>query len=199
MTDKVRSLRNIASGRDGATAAEFGLVLPVLVTVLMGLFDMGYNMWVLTILQGAMQQAARNSTLESAVNQSASIDGKVEARVKQLVPSAQLKFIRKAYTNFSSVGTPEDYTDTNANGVCDLGEPFEDANGNGIWDADRGVTGLGGARDAVLYTVTVTYPRAFPMARLVGLSSDVSLTAKTVLRNQPYKLQEASTKVGACK
>lgn len=199
MTGLGHCLPRLARQNDGATAAEFGLVLPVLVTVLMGLFDMGYNMWALNILQGAVQQAARNSTLESAATQTSTIDGKVTTRVQQLVPSAQLTFTRKSYTNFSNVNTPEDFTDTNSNGVCDNGEPFEDANSNGIWDADRGVNGVGGARDAVLYTVTMTYPRIFPMAKLVGLSSTVSATAKTVLRNQPYKLQEASTTIGSCK
>ena len=183
----------------GATAAEFGLVLPVLVMVLMGLFDMGYNMWALTILQGAMQQAARSSTLESANGQTGTIDANVTARVRQLVPSATLTYSRKAYTNFANVSSAEDFTDTNGNGVCDAGEPFEDANSNGLWDSDRGVNGTGGARDAVLYTVTMAYPRLFPMARLAGLPATVSVTAKTVLRNQPFKLQEASTKVGSCK
>ncbi|MCH7628694.1 MAG: pilus assembly protein [Proteobacteria bacterium] len=195
----MRALHTLWRAREGATAAEFALVLPVLVSVLMGMFDMGYNMWATTILQGAVQQAARASTLESASGQTATIDAKVTARVQQLVPSATLAFKRKAYTNFSNVSTPEDYTDTNANGACDNGEAFEDANGNGVWDADRGVTGLGGARDAVLYSATMSYPRAFPMAALVGLSSTVSTTATTVLRNQPFKLQEASTKVGNCK
>lgn len=195
----MRTLHKLWRARDGATAAEFALVLPVLVSVLMGMFDMGYNMWATTILQGAVQQAARASTLESASGQTATIDAQVTARVQQLVPSATLAFKRKAYTNFSNVSTPEDYTDTNANGACDNGEAFEDANGNGVWDADRGVTGLGGARDAVLYSATMSYPRAFPMAALVGLSSTVSTTATTVLRNQPFKLQEASTKVGNCK
>ena len=195
----MRALHRLWRAREGATAAEFALVLPVLVSVLMGMFDMGYNMWATTILQGAVQQAARASTLESASGQTDAIDAKVRARVQQLVPSAKVDFTRKAYTNFSNVNSPEDYTDTNANGVCDNGEAFEDANGNGAWDADRGVTGLGGARDAVLYTATMSYPRAFPMAALVGLSSTVSTTATTVLRNQPFKLQEASTKVGNCK
>lgn len=194
----MRSLRSLPHARDGATAVEFALVLPVLVSVLMGLFDMGYNMWATTILQGAVQQAARASTMESATGQTATIDAKVKTQVQQLVPSATLAFKRKAYTNFANVASPEDYVDTNANGACDNGEAFEDANGNGMWDADRGVNGQGGARDAVLYTATMTYPRVFPMASLVGLPSTVSATAKTVLRNQPYKLQEASTKVGNC-
>ncbi|MCW1383489.1 pilus assembly protein [Novosphingobium sp. KCTC 2891] len=192
-------LAALARSRDGATVVEFALILPVLMTALMGVFDISYNMWATTMLQGSLQQAARASTLESASGLTGTIDGKITTRVHELVPKATVTFSRRAYANFTNVGTAEDYTDTNNNGACDANEPFEDANANGAWDADRGVNGVGGARDAVLYKVTMSYPRAFPLANLIGLSKTVSVTASTVLRNQPFKLQEASAKVGYCK
>ena len=46
--------------------------------------------------------------------------------------------------------------------------------------------GQGGADDAVLYTVSVKYKRLFPMAKMFGWSSDLTVKASTVLRNQPY-------------
>jgi hypothetical protein len=55
----------------------------------------------------------------------------------------------------------------NGDGVCNAGEPFEDANANGSWDADQGKAGSGGARDAVLYEVQVTYPGS--VAKIVKL------------------------------
>lgn len=182
----------------GSAVTEFALIAPIFLTLLMGAFDAGYNMWAMTILQGALQESARLSTIEGAANNEATLDGIVSASVKKLVPNATLVFVRKSYTNFSDIGVPEDWTDSNHNGTCDAGEPFEDANANGTWDRDRGTVGSGGARDAVLYTVSMTYPRAFPMTRLVGLSATVTTSARTVLRNQPYKLQVASSKVGNC-
>jgi len=176
----------------GATIVEFALVLPVLLLTLLGLFDLGYNMYTAQMLQGAIQNAARLSTLQGASDKQAGIDAVVTRAVHAVVPNATLGFNRKAYASFSDVARPEDFTDINANGTCDAGEPFEDANANGTWDADAGSDGFGGARDAVLYTVTVNYPRAFPVARLIpGQSDHLALTAVTVLRNQPFNIQNA--------
>lgn len=183
---------SLRSNRDGATVVEFALLAPVLVMTVFGLFDMGFNVYAQTMLQGAVQEAARSSTVQSASGKLNVIDDQVTSAVKDVIPGATVAFSRKSYTNFSDAGMPEDYTDTNGNGMCDNGEPYEDANGNGSWDSDRGAAGLGGARDAVLYTVTATYPRLFPMANLIGLPEKVSMSATTILRNQPYNNQAAA-------
>lgn len=188
----------LTAGNAGSAAVEFALISPVLVLVIMGLFDMGYTLYTSVMLHGTIQQAARSATVEGAGVTLATIDEEVETQIKRVVPSAVIVFKRKSYSNFSDVALPEDFTDTNANGACDAGEPYEDANGSGTWDQDRGVTGLGGARDAVLYTVSMTYRRPFPMASLIGLPQDVSSSASTVLRNQPYDLQKNVAKLGNC-
>lgn len=193
-----RRLRRLCKDRQGAAAVEFALISPVMVLVLMGLFDMGYTLYAGVMLQGALQEAARNSTVEGAAQRLTTIDTAVENEVLRVVPNADLVFKRKSYSNFSDVGLAEDYTDTNGNGACDAGEPYEDANGNGAWDQDRGTNGLGGARDAVLYTVTMTYRRPFPMASLIGLPENVTNEATTVLRNQPYDLQKSVAKLENC-
>ncbi|MBB4613810.1 TadE/TadG family type IV pilus assembly protein [Novosphingobium taihuense] len=184
--------------RDGATAVEFALISPVLVLLLMGLFDIGFSVYANTMLQGALQRAARSSTVEGAAGSLASIDSAVATEIHPVVPEAALVFSRKAYANFTDVGLPEDFTDSNGNGACDAGEPYEDANGSGTWDRDRGAAGLGGARDAVLYTVTMTYTRKFPMASLIGMSETVTNKASTILRNQPYDEQKSVAKLGNC-
>lgn len=193
-----RASAHVLTDRSGSAVVEFALIAPVLLTVLMGVFDIGYNMWATTMLQGSLQQAARASTLEGAEIQIGSIDTIISSAVHRVVPDATVTFARKSYSNFSDVGTPEDYTDSNNDSACDNNEPYEDANANGAWDADRGKAGNGGARDAVLYTVTMTYPRAFPLIQLIGVPARVSATATTVLRNQPFKKQEASSTVRYC-
>jgi Flp pilus assembly protein TadG len=184
----------------GATLVEFALIFPALMVMLFGLFDLSYNMYTAQMLQGAIQDAARDSTIEGAGGNQAAIDANVTRAVKALAPGSTLTFARKSYANFSGVNRPEDYEDVNANATCDDGEPFEDANGNGNWDLDPGTAGFGGARDAVLYTVSVNYKRAFPIAALIpGQSEDFKLVTATVLRNQPFGQQANSTPVvGAC-
>jgi len=176
----------------GASIVEFGMVAPVLMLSLMGLFDMGHNIYTSAILQGAVEKVARDSSIEGATDHIAALDLRVTTAVRNIMPQATLSFSRKAYTNFSNAGQPEDFDDVNGDGVCGSGESFEDANGNGVYDRDRGITGQGGARDAVLYTVTVSYPRLFPMSRLTGMSSQVTTVSRNVLRNQPYTIQNGS-------
>ncbi len=195
-----RGLPLLLRDEAGATVTEFALILPALMVVLFGLFDLSYNMYTAQMLQGAIQDAARDSTIEGAEGGQAAIDANVTRAVQALAPGSTLTFARKSYASFSGVSRPEDYEDVNANDTCDDGEAFEDANGNGTWDLDPGSAGFGSARDAVLYSVTVNYKRAFPVAKFIpGQSDDFTLVANTVLRNQPYGAQlNVAPLVGAC-
>lgn len=193
-------LRSLLHDIQGATIVEFAFVAPVLLLMVMGIFDLGHNMYTSAMLQGSVQQAARDSTIEGAAGNTAALDQIVTDAVRAVSPAATLQFDRKAYSSFSDVSRPEDFTDVDGNGTCDAGEPFEDINGNGTWDSDRGLVGQGGARDAVLYTVRITYPRVFPIARLIpGQSDTFTIETKTVLRNQPYGVQNgAGVSTGNC-
>src|SRR5690606_26558416 len=136
----------------GATAVEFAAIAPCLLMVLLGVMDLSYNLYASTLLEGALQRAARDSTIEGAEGRQLDIDNRVRDVVDDLVVDAEIKFDRRAYTDFSDISRPEEFTDANGDGTCNDGEPFEDANRNGTWDDDRGKVGMGGARDAVLYT-----------------------------------------------
>lgn len=180
----------------GVAATEFALIAPVFLIALMGVFDLGHMMFTNALLEGAIQKAARNSTIQGATP--AQIDARLADVVDDIVPGAQIQFSRSAYSNFSDVSQPEDYTDVDGDGACNNGEPFEDANGNGQWDSDRGRSGIGGARDAVLYKVTVSYLRVFPFASLVGASQNITTSAVTIVRNQPYNAQTQTLVTGNC-
>lgn len=183
----------------GATLTEFGLVAPILCVLIMGIFDMAHTQYTSSLVNGAMQKAGRDLTLESAGSRESTIDASVISQVQSVVPaSATVQLGKLSHFDFEDIGEPEEYTDSNNDGECNNGEPFIDANDNGQWDPNRGEEGIGGARDAVLYTATVTYPRLFPMAGLIGLPEDVTLTASTVLRNQPYDEQKQRDFVENC-
>ena len=184
---------------DGMAAVEFALLTPVLLVTLLGIADLGYNLYTQSLLEGAIQGAARASTIEDADDNQAAIDARVTKAVQDIAPSATLTFERTAYTSFSSVNKPEDYTDTNKNGTCDKGEPYEDVNGNATWDQNQGKSGMGGSRDIVVYLVTVSYPRPFPAASLLGMSSTFTMNSRTVLANQPWDNLEKVPPVKNCK
>ena len=195
----LRPLAHIAGDDSAVTIIEFGIVAPVMLLMLMGFFDLAHTEYARSVLQGAMQMAARNSTLESGQTTGSSIDTTVENQVTRIVGNgATYTSSRLSYSDFSNVGKAEPYTDTNGNGQRDPGECYQDINGNGQWDADMGATGQGGADDAVLYTMTVSYKRFFPMARLLGWPTNQTITASTVLRNQPYGTQASSTPPTIC-
>ncbi|HQV02681.1 MULTISPECIES: TadE/TadG family type IV pilus assembly protein [unclassified Novosphingobium] len=195
-----RLFNRLRRDQRGVSIIEFALLAPTLMVMLFGLMDLAYSMYTSQMLQGSIQTAARQATMEGAASNSAGIDGLVITAVRTLSPNATLTFSRTSYSSFTEVGRPEDYTDLNTNGTCDANEPFEDANGNGNWDLDPGQAGFGGARDAVLYRVDVSYPRLFPIyAFIPGQSSTNSLSVSTVLRNQPYGQQDtAAPTLGNC-
>lgn len=197
----------LAADARGATILEFGLIAPVLCVMLLGSLDFGHTLYMQGVLQGAVQKAARDGTLETAAGSTSTdrdaIDNVVRKQLLALNSSATITFNRRFYRSFTlaAAAQAETFTDTNGDGLCDDGEPFDDRNSNGVRDSDGGDSvDHAGARDDVLYTVTVSYPRMFPLDKLIGLSSTVNLKASTVLANQPYGDQDSygAPSVGHC-
>lgn len=188
MTRAAPALRRLAADRRGATIIEFAIVAPVMVLLILGLGDLMYQIYAQSLLDGAVQKAARDSALEGGSDQASTFDDRVLSMVKLIAPNATYASQRKSYSTFSSV-KPEDFTDKNKNGVCDNGESFTDINGNKTWDLDPGIGSQGGADDVVKYTMNITYPRLFPMGKLLGWSDKVTISSSTYLKNQPYDTQ----------
>lgn len=181
----------------GATIVEFALVIPVALLMIMGLGELAYESYVQSVLTGAMQKAGRDSTIQGASLLTATIDAAVMAQVNAAAPRATGTSSRKSYATFGYID-PEPFTDSNGDGIRESGECFTDINGNGVWDADPGVSGQGGASDAVVYAMTIAYPRLFPLARWLGWGATATATATTILKNQPYASQTASTPATIC-
>jgi hypothetical protein len=201
-------LKRLRGDRRGVTVIEFAIVAPVMLLLMMGLGDVLYGLYLQSILQGAVQKAARDSTIEGAADNAATIDGRVVAMVGKLVKNMAQNCsadaaapswcaLRENYDKFTEVG-PEPLDDTNHNGVRDAGECFVDTNGNGVWDQDPGATGQGGANDVTLYTMRIRYPHVFPVARLLGWTGPMEIKATTLLKNQPYATQSDQTNVRIC-
>ncbi|MFL9841800.1 TadE family protein [Sphingomonas sp. ST-64] len=174
----------------GVTIVEFALVAPVLGLVLLATFDFGHTLYTRAVLQGIVQKTGRDSALESGSTADAisALDEKVRRQAKALANNSEITITRRYYRTFSDAAAAraEPWTDTNNNRVCDGSEPFEDLNGNNVWDRDGANEGQGGAKDATLYTVTMRYPRMFPLYNMIGGSRTTKITAATILRNQPY-------------
>lgn len=192
-----RLLPALRSDRRGATLIEFAIVAPVMLLLLMGLMDLSYRLYVQAILNGAMQQAGRLASLESGPSGLDTIDANVVKNVREVAQNLTWQSSHKSFSDYTKIG-PEPFIDTNGNGLRDPGECYSDINNNNQWDADPGKAGGGGAKDSVVYTMTIHYPRVFPMAGLMGWSTTQDVSSTTILKNQPFSTQNTVTPVTRC-
>jgi hypothetical protein len=190
-------LDRLRADKRGNTIIEFAIVAPVMMMLIMGLGDLLHQIYAQSILDGAIQKAARDSAIQGGANQTSTIDARVVSSVGDIVPGYTYTSSRKFYTSFALV-KPETFNDADGDGVRDPGECFDDVNGNGVWDADPGRTGQGGANDVTKYAIAITYPRLFPVAQLLGFSATQTIRAQTLLKNQPYATQTVPTVPSIC-
>ena len=58
-------IRRAGQDRRGVTVTEFGLIAPTFLLLLLGVFDLGFTVYARAILDGAVQKAGRDASLES--------------------------------------------------------------------------------------------------------------------------------------
>lgn len=179
------------SNEDGVSILEFALIAPIVMMMVLGSMDIGHSLFVRATLDGAVQNAARSSSLEGATSltQQELIDEDVASTIRELAPGATVTVSRRYYKTFSkaALASAEKVNEQSpGNMKCDRGESFMDANGNGVWDADGGTDGQGGAKDIVIITFQVSYPRLFPLAAMFGWPANIEMESNSILANQPY-------------
>ena len=184
------------SDESGVTAVEFGLLATPVCLLLIGGFEVAHEQYVHSVMQGALNDAARRASVESPVIDADgdTIEAKVENSIRELAGPVAVKatidVTQTSYSQFSDIGNPEKIlTDVNGNGAFDEedGDCFEDANGNEEFDLDSGEEGRGGASEVVFYEARVALPRLFPLNAVMDVSPDYVMTLKTAVRNQPYR------------
>ena len=187
-------LRALRADSKGATIVEFALILPVMCMMLLGTLDLGYRSYVSSVVQGALHDAARMATVGGVTT--AQIQTMVQNKLQAFSRNATITTSTRSYSDYSGVKVAETITqDTAPFGVYNQGDCFQDANGNGVYDTDRGRSGTGGAEDVVYFEVTMTYPHIVPVGRLFGWSSNVTTTQNTVLRNQPFGAHNSAVNI----
>lgn len=191
-----RPLRALLRASDGATLVEFGLVVLPFLTLLMGALDLGYQVYLSALTNGAMERAARKATVASTTKDQ--VAAAIRAEVRTILPRgsrddpAAVTVTPLSYTNFASVGKGERIVaDTAPVGQYNSTDCYEDRNNNGRYDATfGGGDDMGTADDVMYYDVLVKVPRLFPLARAIGLGPDTIVDARTLIRNQPYGDQQ---------
>lgn len=178
-------MRQLWSDARGATIVEFAIILPVMCALFAGGLEIAYKTYMGAVVQSALLDAARSASIGDKTE--AQIAAAIRSRVATLSRSAEVKEIKTdSFFNFSNVGKSEKITaDTDPIGSYNDGDCYEDANNNGVYDTVL-ATGLGTADDIVRYRITVEYPNIMPVTGLLGWSSKQTISASTVLRNQPF-------------
>ncbi len=186
-------IRQMLHASEGATAVEYALLLPVLLLMLLGIVEYNALMYASAVLEGATQIAAREGKTgyaQSGMTQQVYIYGIVKTRVTGLLDPNLLQISSKSYASLSAVGDPEPCISPSAP-PCPgtVGVNFIDINHNGVWDADQGAAGLGGAGDIVLYTVTYPWSIMTPiMQNFMGTNGVFTLTSSSIVKNEPYNI-----------
>lgn len=179
----------------GATIVEFALLMIPLMAILMGGIDLGYQQYTRSLMQGALNDAARLAAVEDPdiAYSGDTVEEQVESLVREVAGSiardADITVTQKSYFDFSDIGSPETLmTDHNGNGQFDEdeGDCWEDLNGNGEFDTDSGLAGIGGANDVVFYSADIEMPRLVPLHKFVNVPEKISMSLETAIRNQPY-------------
>lgn len=182
-------VRRLFGEERGATIVEFAIITIPLIVMMCGLFDLGYRQYLAVQVQDALDQAARRVTVGTSTSTD-QLTAIVKAKVTQIAKNATVTVVPTSYDKFQRIAKAEPITtDTAPLGSYNSGDCFTDINGNGTWDAIAGKAGTGGSDDVVLYTATVSMPQIMPMSGLVGWSSTETITATTMLKNQPYASQ----------
>lgn len=195
-------LRRLCRAESGAALIEFALVLPPLLLLVIGMFEVATAMFVSTSVESALREASRYGITG---NQPANGQTR-EQQILQIVQDQTFGFLDpattvisfKTYASFQDVGQPEPFVDTPApsplaNGQYDPGEEFTDLNGNGQWDADRGIAGVGNAGDVVQYKVDYDWRLMTPfISQIFGNNGVLAMSASLVARNEPYSLLQTT-------
>lgn len=192
-----RLLATLRRDAAGVAAIEFAFIAPTFILMLIGMGDLGHMIYAKAILDGAVEQAARSTTLETGSTIGA--DAMVTERVKPIMPKVTISSTRKSYYDFSDIERPEPWNDKNGNGTCDASETYTDENRNGSWNTDRGNVGNGGASDVVLYSVTASYDLLFTGPLLPSGWKRMTLNSVAVRKNQPFANQTSrGATAGVC-
>lgn len=189
--------RAVRRDERGAAIMEFGFVAPVMFLMIMAGFDAGYSIYLRSVASGTLEARARAASLDGATE--SQFDEEIREAMYDVLPAYaegddSIILTKRNYTDYSRIDAAEKITsDANSNGVLDIGDCWLDEDGNGEYGTNEGADGLGGADDGVYYTVTLQFPRLFPLASMIGLPEEQSVTVKTLVINQPYGTQEDRT------
>jgi len=171
----------------GGALIEAALGLPILLSAIIGVFEVANFFFISAAVENAVLHASRfgitGQTADGSTREE-QVRGVIEEQTFGRIDMETIEIETLVYEQFADIGAPEPYTDENVSGDWDTGEPYTDVNGNGSWDDDMSVTGLGGGGDIVLYRVN------YNAQSLTGFADwalrKITISSSVAVRNEPY-------------
>jgi hypothetical protein len=179
-------LRKLVEDRHGDATIQSAMLVPALILFIVGALEFAIIIFVSSSLEAAVLLASRygaTGSVSGNVSREDRIRAIIEDRTFGLVDMATTQIHTKVYPSFNNIGQPEPLNDRNHNGQRDAGESYTDTNGNGQWDGDMGVAGMGGPSDIVLYEIE--YQTHSITALLEPIIGEFTHRAAVAVRNEP--------------
>ena len=197
----IATLRRLLRRRDGIAALEFAFAFPIVLTIVIGIFEVSMILFVSSMLEGGLRDAARfgiTGSVPVGLTREQAIIEIVNSRMIGLVHVQPADVKMRVYQCLANISQPEPLTlDVNGNGKWDPGDTYTDVNGNGAWDADMAASGAGGAGQVVVYDVLVNWHLMTPfLAPIFGNSGAIPIAASIAVRNEPWNIN--NTQTGIC-
>ena len=191
--------KRIRGDQQGAAIVEFAVVLLPLLLFLMGGLDLGYQAYLQSVVQGALNDVSRTGSLEAPSFECTGdrVEDKIrcaiETRSNVVARNATYRINLRSFYDFSGIGRSEKLVDDhNLNGRYDPGDCFIDLNENLVFDESAGRDDkIGGADDVVFYEVNLSMPRLFPIHQLIDVSPNYEIVATSAIRSQPSAVQKS--------
>jgi hypothetical protein len=185
---KIQVRKNdLLSDESGGAIIEAALGLPILLTSVIGIFEVAHFYFVTAAVENAVLHASRYGITGNTEEGSTRLEKVTEVIEQQTFGSVDMDTIEietLVYDQFSDIGEPEPFSDDNDSGDWDEGEAYTDVNGNGSWDDDMAQAGLGGGGDIVLYRIRY---KAYSLSGFANWATTaIDITSTVAVRNEPY-------------
>ncbi len=187
-------MRHLCSDTSGNPAVEFAFIAPIVLLFIGGLLELGYVSFARSTLESSILTASRMSrAADCPAQQSAQLQEELNKRMDNVISADgndPVLIVSSYGQAFGNVDSPEPFNDIDGNGQFDPGEPYTDVNANSEWDEDMGKSNDYGAYGEVVeflatYNVRSLFP--FVAEKINGGNGFYTITAKTVIRNEPYR------------
>lgn len=184
------SFRRLLRDSEGVTAVEFAFIAPIFLLTVLGIMEVSMIAFATSLLEGGLREAARFGITGLAAN-----NGSREQRIVEIINEhgagivtvSPVDVTTRTYANFTDIGDPEPYVDTNGDGSYSPGEPFTDVNCSGAWEEDMGQSGAGDGGDVVIYEVLYEHRlMTGVLLPIFGQGGKFPISASVAVRNEPF-------------